>query len=118
MRIKHLTSFEYLSFLAIFTLFLALGAHAKAEDNVFTSKEFLTWKQSSQDFYIEASVGMAALIAIQTDTEKKMASCIDNWYYSDEIKSNEFIRSVMRENSEYHPRAIVLGVVEKRCGEF
>lgn len=99
-------------------MFIAISAPVKAEDKTFTSADFLTWKKSSQDFYIEASVGMAALIAIQTDSDKKMASCIDNWYYLNEANSNEFIRSVMSENSEFHPRAIILGVLEKRCDEF
>lgn len=118
MRINYLSAIKRFSFLAILTMFSVLSVAVKAEDKTFTSAEFLTWKESSQDFYIEASVGMAALVAIHTDSEKKMAPCIDKWYYSDEANSNAFIRSVMREHSEFHPRAIILGVLEKRCGEF
>lgn len=99
-------------------MFLAFSTPVKAEDNTFTSAEFLKWKESSQDFYIEACAGMAAFIAAQIEGSKNQARCISKWYYKDETESNAFIRSVMNEHAEFHPRAIVLGVLEKRCGEF
>lgn len=102
----------------LFVFIVTLSSTATAEDKVFTSAEFLTWKESSQDFYIEASVGMAGFIAVKTDENKIKAPCIDNWYYTDESKQNEFIRGIMRKNSEFHPRAIILGVLEKQCGKF
>lgn len=102
--------------MAFALIFLAFPQESKADS--FTSAEFLTWKESSQEFYIEASVGMAAFIAAQIDGSDQQASCISQWYYPAEKEKNQFIRKTMRENSTFHPRAIVLGVLEKQCGEF
>ncbi|MCG8605447.1 hypothetical protein MJD09_10670 [bacterium] len=82
----------------------------------FKSADFLTWKRDTQDFYIEASVGMASLIATQND--RTQAKCIDDWYYTDEAAANAFVLSVMRDHPTYHPRGIILGVVQKQCGSF
>ena len=59
---------------------------------------------------------MASLIAAQRDKEK--AKCIDEWYYADEAIANSFVRSVMRDNPTYHPRGIILGIVQKKCGSI
>lgn len=85
-------------------------AHAGA----FTSEDFLSWAPQNQAFYIEASVGMASLIAGQRDTAQ--GRCIDDWYYGDEAEGTAAILGVMRENPRYHPRGIVLAVLQKRCG--
>ncbi|MCH2038571.1 MAG: hypothetical protein MK137_08280 [Rickettsiales bacterium] len=118
MRIKHLPSIRRQSSLAILTALLAFSSPVKAGDNVFTSAEFLEQTKNGQDTYIGISVGMTAFIASQTDNHKKKATCIDNWYHSDKPQKNDFIRKIMRENSGYHPQAIILGVLEKQCGEF
>ena len=96
----------------VFTVFLPQISHAE----IFKSSDFLAWKSNSQDFYIEASVGMASLIAAQSD--KTQATCIDDWYYEDENAANTFIRDVMSNNPSYHPRGIILGVIQKHCGSF
>ncbi len=83
---------------------------------VFKSSEFLTWKRNSQDFYIRTSIGMAGLIATRND--KAHGKCLDDWYFSDEDAANEAILDVMREHPDYHPRGVILAVLEKRCGSF
>ena len=106
-----------ISFLmAVMCIFLAVSQPAKAEE--FTSAEFLKWEEDSQNFFIEASVGMAASIASQIKDKAEQASCIDRWYYPDQNEKNAFIRQIMQKNSEYHPRAIIIGVLEKQCGDF
>lgn len=118
MRINQLSSVKHLSSFAILAALLTFSSPVKAEDNIFTSAEFLEQTQSGQDTYIGISVGMTAFIASQTDSHKKKATCIDNWYHSDKSQKNDFIRKTMQDNSEYHPQAIILGVLEKQCGEF
>lgn len=119
MHISQLSNLKCLLFFAIMATILTVSTPTKAEDKVFTSAEFLTWKKNSQGFYIEASIGMAASITSQMDdTRKKQASCIDNWYYPKQSEKNDFIRSIMSKNSEFHPRAIIIGILEKQCGEF
>lgn len=82
----------------------------------FKSSEFLAWKQESQEFYIRTSVGMAGFIAAQND--KKHADCLESWYLEDEKKSNDFIFDVMGKYPEYHPRGVIVAVLEKQCGKF
>lgn len=86
----------------------------QAQANAFTSEEFLSWAPQNQAFYIEASVGMASLIAGQRDTAQ--GRCIDDWYYGDEAARRASILGVMRENPRFHPRGIMLAVLQKRCG--
>ena len=101
--------------LVLLTILLGLPYHAVHAES-FKSADFLMWKRETQDFYIEASVGMASLIAAQNDNAQ--AKCIDDWYYADEPTANSFVLSVMSDNPTYHPRGIILGVLQKQCGSF
>jgi hypothetical protein len=116
MRINVLSPIKRSLPLVIFSAFLAFTTPAKAEDNVFTSAEFLEWERKQQDFYIQVSINMAALIAVPND--KKQADCIDNWYNSKKETRNEFILGVMKDNPDYHPHGILIGVLQKNCGDF
>lgn len=89
---------------------------ASAKASTFTAEEFLAWAPQNRAFYIEASVGMASLIAGQTDSAQ--GRCIDDWYYRDEAAGTASIIDVMRQNPDYHPRGIVLAVLQKRCGQI
>lgn len=79
----------------------------------FKASKFLTWERESQNFYIGTSVGMALLIAAQND--KAQASCLENWYYSDQVTKNNFILKTMERVPDYHPRGVILAVLEKQC---
>ena len=76
----------------------------------------MTWSRESQDYYIRTSVGMASLVSAQND--KAHAKCLDDWYYRDETTGNDDVLAVMRRFPEYHPRGVILAVMEKRCGSF
>lgn len=86
------------------------------EKESFKSSEFLTWKRSNQEFYIDTSIGMAILIADQND--KAHAKCVGQWYGNDPAGVFKSVIKAMRRFPEYHPRGVILAVVEKRCGEF
>lgn len=83
---------------------------------VFKSSDFLEWDRENQEFYIETSVGMASLIAGQTD--RAQGKCIDDWYYSEQKPSSQFVLDTMSRFPEFHPRATILAVIEKKCGEL
>ena len=83
---------------------------------IFKSSDFLTWKSDSQAFYIETSIGMASLLAAQND--KAHAKCLEDWYYEDEEAGNRLVLETMRKFPEYHPRGVILAVIQKRCGSF
>lgn len=89
---------------------------ASVKASTFTAEEFLAWAPQNREFYIEASVGMASLIAGQTDPAQ--GRCIDEWYYAGEAAGTASILDVMRQNPGYHPRGIVLAVLQKRCGQI
>ena len=116
MRINTLSLNRCVSFLVLCAMIMAVTSPLKAADNTFSSKEFLGWDRQQQDFYIKVSVGMAALIAVPND--KKQADCIDKWYYPAQDQRNDFILGVMRDNPEYHPHGVLIGVLQKNCGEF
>lgn len=82
----------------------------------FKSEAFLTWERSSQDFYIRTSIGMAGFIAARNDNAH--ARCLEDWYYSDETAANEAVLAAMRRFPDYHPRGVIVAVIEKRCGSF
>ncbi len=87
---------------------------ALAQDGTFKSADFLKWKRASQEFYIRTSIGMAGLIAARND--KAHGNCLEDWYFSDEKAANDQIISVMRAYPDYHPRGVIVAVMEKRCG--
>lgn len=89
---------------------------AMAQDDIFKSSEFLKWKRTSQDFYIETSVGMASLIAGRNNAEQ--GECLDKWYFSDVTEKNKFVLKTMKRFPDYHPRGVILAVLEKQCGKL
>lgn len=99
----------------IFLFFILFYPHA-AHSETFKSAEFLTWKQRSQDLYIHTSVSMAGQIAAQNDM--KHVKCLEDWYFDDEVAANDFVRQTMRKFPEFHPRGVILAVMEKKCGSF
>lgn len=83
----------------------------------YTSAEFLERTIESQDAFMQTSVTMIGVVATQVRPE--IAHCIDDWYGGDAMdRRNNFIRSVMREHSEFHPSGVVLAVVQRECGRF
>lgn len=90
---------------------------ALAEDTkAFTGEKFLMWPQESQEFYIRTSVGMALLIADQNNNVQ--ARCIGKWIGEHEKQAYDQIIEAARLYPKYHPRGIILAVMEKRCGAF
>ncbi len=74
------------------------------------------WQRSAIQSYFDANIGMAALIAGQSN--KAQGKCIDDWFFSDiESATNEVI-AVMKRFPDHHPRAIILAVIEKKCGQI
>lgn len=104
--------------LAACLTFFCTPIHAEEQEqtDIFKSSEFLKWERQNQEFYIHTSVGMAGLIVGQTS--KKQSKCIDDWYFKAEQASVDYILDVMRQHSEFHPRGIILAVMEKKCGKF
>lgn len=90
------------------------GAAASAsKPEMFKSEMFMTWEAEQRAFYIRTSVGMASLVIAQSS--KKDASCIDGWYFGDEDAANAVIYDAMIKNPDYHPRGVLLAVIEKQC---
>ena len=86
------------------------------EEAIFKSSEFLKWKRSSQEFYLDATIGMAGLIASQND--KEQGKCIDSWYIDDHAAAIDYILDTMRRAPDYHPRGVIAAVIEKKCGDL
>ena len=102
--------------LAAFALLSLTNASSYAESNIFKSSEFLTWDKEGQGFYIRTSVGMAGLIVGQTS--KAQGKCIDDWFVSEEQAGYSNVLNLMRQYPAYHPRGVLLSIMEKRCGKF
>lgn len=85
-------------------------------DEVFRSAAFLSWREASRAAYIEASIGMASLIAAQIDPAK--ADCIDAWYYDGMSAANDAIYATMAKYPDHHPRGVILAFIRKRCDIF
>lgn len=100
---------------SIFVLLLVNHTPAYAKD-VFKSSEFMTWSEGNRSLYIRTSIGMAGLIAGYND--KKHMTCLENWYLRSEKESNEFIYQAMKKFPDFHPRGVIMAVLEKKCGTF
>jgi len=82
----------------------------------FKSAQFLEWPEKTRSFYIRTSIGMAGFIAGQND--KGHAKCLEAWFFDDEEEASERIYEAMRQYPDYHPRAVIIAVLQKQCGSF
>ncbi|WP_321337363.1 hypothetical protein [uncultured Cohaesibacter sp.] len=82
----------------------------------FTSADFLKWKAAGRDLYIDTTVGTALMIADQND--KSHAKCLEDWYFSNKEAANKEIYGAMEANVKYHPRVVIVGMLQKKCGTF
>ena len=99
-------------------LVLSLTGTPAAADK-FTSADVLEWSGENQTFYFQTSITMAGAIATQTNP--KVARCLNDWYFKDvskRPKRNEQILAAMRQHREYHPSGVILAVLQKACGSF
>lgn len=85
----------------------------------FTGEQFLKWKRESQDSLIQISITMTGIVA--TQGRKDISRCIDDWYTNDKAIQQQrhgYILDIIKENPSYHPQAVILAVLQKRCGSF
>lgn len=85
----------------------------------FTGTEFLTWPRASQDAFLQNSITMTGIVA--TQSHGNIADCIDRWYSADRSAHaaiHESIVETIRKNQDYHPQAVLLAVIQRRCGSF
>ena len=99
----------------IFVVLLTYSMPSYAKD-MFKNSDFLKWSEDNRSFYIRTSVGMASFIASKNDT--KHADCLAKWYFTDQPKKNAFIYGIMKQYPDYHPRGIIMAVLQKQCGSF
>ncbi len=104
---KHLT-------IAIAAMAIALFHPQESLAQGFTGEQFLKWERKAQDYYFRTAIGMAGLIARQNI--KQQGRCIDNWYFKNSEKAGDEILQIIKKFREYHPRGVILAVLEKKCG--
>lgn len=105
-----------LEFLAMGAALLALTYPQTGLAETFKASDFLKWQLKSQTTYIRTSVGMASLIAGRNS--KQQGECLDEWYFNDTPLRDRFILDTMKRVPDYHPRAVILAVLEKQCGSL
>lgn len=100
------------------TVFLlgALGFPQISSADEFTSATFLEWPRDSQRGNFQASIGMAGFIARQNDSTH--GECLERWYFGDTDRAEASILEAMRKNQQYHPRAVIVAMLQKACGPF
>ncbi|MBL4787288.1 MAG: hypothetical protein JKY49_17925 [Cohaesibacteraceae bacterium] len=76
----------------------------------------MDWQKDNRDFYLDTTVGTAVAIAGQND--KPHAQCLEKWYFTDKDKATSDILEAMQANGNYHPRLIILAMLQKNCGTF
>ncbi len=96
---------------ALYTSYSSAG-----ESDKHTSSGFLKMAEANRINYIQTAIGIASAITFVNDRQK--GQCISDWYLSDRIKNNETIHKTMRENPDREPRAVILGMLQHRCGSF
>lgn len=100
--------------IAILAAALSIGYPQISFAQEFKSAEFLEWPRKSQTFYFQTAIGMAGFIVSMRD--KPTARCLENWYFSDTDAAEETILETMRRFPEYHPRGVIVAVLQKQCG--
>lgn len=82
----------------------------------FTSAEFVKWERAAQQNYFRIAIGMAAAISRANDGTH--GACIEDWYLKNREKAESRLLGVMNKYPAYHPRGVILAVLEKACGSF
>lgn len=85
----------------------------------FTVEKFLQFDKKAQDSYFQISITMAGVIATQTN--KKIAVCIDDWYFKSleiSAKRNISMIALMKKYPSHHPSGIIAAAIERACGSF
>lgn len=103
---------------SVIVLFLTYSIPLYAKEG-FTAEKFLQFTQAAQASYFQTSVTMAGVIATQTN--KGLASCIDEWYFgSSETtqKRNASMMVLMKKYPKHHPSGIIAAAINKACGSF
>lgn len=62
---------------------------------------------------------MAGMMASQT--RPNAAECIDKWYLgapSLQSERNDFVKSKIAKNAEFHPAAVIVVILRDVCGPF
>lgn len=99
---------------------VAIGVYPQLSvAETFKSSDVLAWPKESQDSYMRTSLAMLGIIASQITNN--VAECVDDWYFKDrstQRQRHETILSVMRRHPDYHPQAVILAVIQKRCGKL
>ncbi|TBR44337.1 hypothetical protein CBF23_003195 [Marinomonas agarivorans] len=89
-----------------------------AQADILTSKDFLTWPEVHQKFWIQGSIDTAALISSHSGN-KEQGKCIAQWYYGDKrAERNSLIIASMEKYSDVPPEAIMVALIKKACGEL
>ncbi len=97
-------------------VFLVYPQEMRAAEDIFTSREFLTWPEEKQDGYFQISVTMATVIA--TQAQSNAASCLNEWYFKDVDKQNQHMREVLRDHPDFHPSGTIFAIIQKACGDI
>ena len=82
----------------------------------FKSSDFLQWPADSQSYYFRTSIGMASFIV--SFREEEQARCIGDWYFDNTASAEAELRAAMEEHPTYHPRGMIVWVLQKKCGKI
>ncbi|MEM8575701.1 MAG: hypothetical protein AAGF48_13840 [Pseudomonadota bacterium] len=81
----------------------------------------LAWQPAAQETLFQDSISMIAIVAGQTGAHGHIARCIGDWYAegaAGKTARHAQIRDALRRFPNNHSQAIILAVVQKRCGKF
>ena len=97
----------------VLSILALTGASMPVHAGTFTSAEFLEWKQENKEAYIMNAIGMATLVVARYDNTH--AKCISDMFRDDEQGVYKYTLDAMAQHPEFHPRATILAVIERKC---
>ena len=106
---------KHAAIIAAAVMTVALSA-SSVRAETFTSAEFLKWPRANQSAYFSVSIGMAGFIVSMH--EKPKARCLEDWYFKNTDAAENTILETMRQHPEFHPRGVIVAVLQKRCGKL
>ncbi|MEP3247777.1 MAG: hypothetical protein ABJN40_07375 [Sneathiella sp.] len=99
-------------------MLMIVSVSAQAGQNV-KIREFLTYDDKSQEYFLASTIWTAAVIA--TQIRQDLASCIADWYTNDPMiikKRNAEILDTMKGYPDSYPSGLVVAILQKQCGKF
>lgn len=114
-----MTALKQTFYASMCLVFISFYPQPSAAGGDFTAADLLAWSEEGRSNYYQIAIGMMG--AAFSQNRIGYGTCIGEWYFADNGNTDNPHRELdraMKRFSEYDPRGIIIGIIEKKCGSL